>query len=106
MKLHIETMQSRIDELECKKHELKKKYISLQDVNIQFYFKQVNRSRENNDIDYVENLKNENLNLKQIIKSYEERNISITELERKIREKQAKHEKELKDLEDKYKDVF
>lgn len=99
-------MQSRIDELESKKHELKKKYISLQDVNNQFYFKQVNRSRENNDIDYVENLKNENLNLKQIIKSYEERNISITELERKIREKQAKHEKELKDLEDKYKEVF
>ena len=46
------------------------------------------------------------MNLKQIIKSYEERNISITELERKIREKQAKHEKELKDLEAKYKDVF
>ena len=50
-------------------------------------------------------LKNENSNLKQLIKSYEERNISITELERKIREKQAKHEKELKDLDIKYKDV-
>jgi len=42
--------------------------------------------------------------LKQIIKSYEDRNISITELERKIREKQAKHEKELKELDSKYKD--
>lgn len=64
------------------------------------------RSKESKESDYNENLKNENMNLKQIIKSYEERNISITELERKIREKQAKHEKELKDLEAKYKDVF
>lgn len=56
--------------------------------------------------DYVEALQKENTNLKQIIKSYEERNISITELERKIREKQAKHERELKELETKYKEVF
>ena len=64
------------------------------------------RSKESKESDYNENLKNENMNLKQIIKSYEERKISITELERKIREKKAKQEKELKDLEAKYKDVF
>ena len=56
--------------------------------------------------DFLENLKTENSNLKQLIKSYEERNFSIIELEKKIREKQSKHEKELKDLDSKFKDVI
>jgi hypothetical protein len=67
---------------------------------------QVNKSRDPVDSDHFENLKNENQSLKQIIKSYEERNISITELEKKIREKQAKHDRELKELEAKYKEVI
>lgn len=69
------------------------------------HFNLKNKSRDITDSGHVENMKNENINLKHIIKSYEERNISITELERKIREKQAKHEKELKDLEARYKEV-
>jgi len=67
---------------------------------------QVSKNRDPSDSDYFENLKNENQSLKQIIKSYEERNISITELEKKIREKQAKHDRELKELEAKYKEVY
>jgi len=67
---------------------------------------QVNKSRDPVDSDHFENLKNENQSLKQIIKSYEERNISITELEKKIREKQAKHDRELKELEAKYKEII
>ena len=71
-----------------------------------FIVQQISKTKESNrDSDFIMDLKNENSNLKQLIKSYEERNISITELERKIREKQAKHEKELKDLDIKYKDV-
>lgn len=96
-------MQTRIDELETYKEELKQKVKSLQDVYT--IWNQVNKNRDPSDSDYFDNLKNENLSLKQIIKSYEERNISITELEKKIREKQAKHERELKELEAKYKEV-
>jgi uncharacterized protein involved in exopolysaccharide biosynthesis len=49
----------------------------------------------------INNLKSENEGLKTLIKSYEERNINLSELEKKFRIKQANYEKEI----DQYKEV-
>ena len=42
--------------------------------------------------------------MKKIIKTYEEHNLKIPELEKKIKLNKSKHEKELKDIEDYYKE--
>jgi hypothetical protein len=52
----------------------------------------------------IELLKSENSNLKLLIKSYEDRNNIIIELEKKLRSQQARYEKEVKDLESAYKE--
>lgn len=52
----------------------------------------------------MELMKNENNNLKLLIKSYEERNNIIIDLEKKLRLQQARYEKEVKDLESAHKE--
>lgn len=52
----------------------------------------------------VDLLRSENNNLKLLIKSYEDRNNIIIELEKKLRSQQARYEKEVKDLESAYKE--
>jgi hypothetical protein len=42
--------------------------------------------------------------LKHILKSYEEQSLKLSELEKKLRNQNTKHEKEMKVLEDKYKE--
>ena len=54
----------------------------------------------------LDNLKSENSNLKQLIKSYEDRNLTMKEIEKKYMEKQAKFDKDLIELEMKYKEVI
>ena len=49
-------------------------------------------------------IKSENNNLKLLIKSYEDRNNIIIELEKKLRFQQARYEKEVKDLESAHKE--
>lgn len=49
-------------------------------------------------------LKNEILNLKHILKSYEEQALKLSELEKKLKVQNSKHEKETKLIEDKYKE--
>ena len=44
------------------------------------------------------------MNLKFLVKSYEERNLTITELEKKIRSQQTKFESEIKDIKSVYKE--
>ena len=56
------------------------------------------------DFEEIDNLKNENMNLKFLVKSYEERNLTITELEKKIRSQQTKFESEIKDIKSVYKE--
>ena len=52
----------------------------------------------------MELMKNENNNLKLLIKSYEERNNIIIDLEKMLRLQQARYEKEVKDLESAHKE--
>lgn len=52
--------------------------------------------------DEIQNLKNSVNNLKQILKSYEEQSLKMSDLEKKLRSQNVKHEKELKLIEDKY----
>lgn len=52
----------------------------------------------------MELIKSENNNLKLLIKSYEDRNNIIIELEKKLRMQQARYEKEVKDLENAHKE--
>jgi hypothetical protein len=49
-------------------------------------------------------LKTEIKNLKQILKSYEDQNLKLTEMEKKLRSANAKHEKDMKSIEEKYKE--
>ena len=104
-------MQSRVEELEKAKEELKQKTKKLSEVLI-FIRKQLKKVDSNSDEIQgnigdkkknveIHNLKNELDNLKTIIKSYEERNINISDLEKKIRIKQANFDKEI----DLYKEV-
>ena len=47
-------------------------------------------------------LKNEILNLKQIIKSYEDQSFKLVEMEKKLKSQNIKHEKDIKALQEKY----
>jgi len=100
LKLHSDTLKSKVDELEKNASESKHKIISLQD--------QLSKLKEIkielNSQDLIENLKKENLNLKLLMKSYEDRSAQFKEVEEKYREKQTKYEKELVELEAKYKE--
>lgn len=49
-------------------------------------------------------MKNEIQNLKQILKSYEDQALKLSELEKKLRNQNTRHEKEMKEIEEKYKD--
>lgn len=49
-------------------------------------------------------LKKEIANYKQILKSYEDQNLKISELEKKLRNQNIKNEKEIKSLESSYED--
>ncbi len=50
----------------------------------------------------IQSLKSNLDNLKQVLKSYEEINLKSSDLEKKLRNANAKHEKEIKSLEDNY----
>ena len=52
----------------------------------------------------IQNLKLEILQINQILKSYEDNNLKMSELEKKLRNQNIKHEKEIKAIDDKYKD--
>ena len=52
----------------------------------------------------IQNLKDSVENLKQILKSYEEQSMKMSDLEKKFRSQNIKHEKELKLIENKYAD--
>jgi hypothetical protein len=52
----------------------------------------------------IEFIKSENNNLKLLIKSYEDRNNIIIDLEKKLRLQQARYEKDVKELENAYKE--
>jgi|LauGreDrversion4_2_1035121.scaffolds.fasta_scaffold303064_1 hypothetical protein len=52
----------------------------------------------------IEFIKSENNNLKLLIKSYEDRNNIIIDLEKKLRLQQARYEKDVKELEIAYKE--
>ncbi len=68
-----------------------------------FLFKKSKKS-EIKDKKEIENasLKNEIQNLKQILKSYEDQALKMSELEKKYRNQTTKHEKDLKAVEEKY----
>lgn len=98
-------MQSRVEELEIYKDSSKMKNKTSQEVKIIYKnLKQFSKVKGNVDLKEVELIKSENCNLKLLIKSYEERNNIISELEKKLHLQQMKYEKELRDLGLSYKD--
>lgn len=50
----------------------------------------------------ISQLKSEIHNMNQIIKSYEDQSVKMSEIEKKMKNINAKHEKEIKNLEEKY----
>lgn len=96
LKLHSESLQQRIEDLEKENSDMVVKVKSLSDKN---NIKKL-ESRDSE----VTVLKNEVNNLKHILKSYEEQSVKISELEKKLRNQNTKHEKEMKRLEEKYKE--
>jgi DUF438 domain-containing protein len=52
----------------------------------------------------MSNLKNELTQLQHLVKTYEEHNLKIPELEKKLRSQKAKYEKEIKTIETFYKE--
>jgi len=98
MKLFSEAQQSRIEELEKIKEELKAK--------IKFLSEQISKNKMNSPVDYsdFEQAKNENLSLKNLVKSYEDRNLNIIELEKRLRNQNSKFNSEIKNLDESYKE--
>lgn len=52
----------------------------------------------------IQSLKSSISNLKQILKSYEEQSLKMSDIEKKFRSQNASHEKELKIIEERYND--
>lgn len=97
MKIHSENLQQRVEELEKQKEELKMKNKLLQE--------QLARSGTNPDEEEeMKNYKNEISHLQQLVKTYEEHNLKIPELEKKLRNQRVKFEKEMKNMESFYKE--
>jgi chromosome segregation ATPase len=107
LKLHSENLKYRIEELERSKSELKKKYKSLQEQLNQMKLTDSAASTTTN-VDRkdkeIKRLTGEIDNYKSILSSYEQQNAKITDLEVKLRNTNIKHEKEIKSLEDKFKE--
>jgi hypothetical protein len=90
-KLEIETLYERIGELENEKGEIVWKYNKLQE-HIQ--------SMKSSD---VENYKKQIDDLTAVVRTYEEHNLKIPILEKKLRAQKSKYESEIKALEESYK---
>ena len=77
------------------------------------YFEMIKKKLANCHINIINNsekreldhLKNENLSLKNLVETYEERNLNIFEIEKKIKFQQSKYKNELKEIQEKYEDV-
>jgi hypothetical protein len=96
MRIHIDAIQQKNEELYSNLKEYKNKNVSLNEKLNEY--KKLQNVKENQD------LIGEIENLKYLVKSYEERNLNITDLEKKLRLQQSKHEKEIKEIEGKYKE--
>ena len=106
LKLNSENLKYRIEELERSKSELKKNYKLLQE-----HLNQMKKSEsvasttttfDKKDKE-IKKLTGEIDNMKMILSSYEQQNTKITNLEVKLRTTNIKHEKEIKSIEDKFK---
>ncbi len=106
MKLYAESLQSKIEDLEKLITDLKTKNSqanSNSSLNKQLRPSSSKSKSENFDAE-INNYKNEISHLNQLVKKYEEHNLKIPDLEKKIKMQKLKHEKELKDIEVYYKE--
>jgi len=99
MKIYSDSLQDKIDEFEKSKIGYKEKIKSLAE--------QVKKSSGSSDKpdkrdQEIQSLKLEILQNNQLLKSYEENNLKMSELEKKLRMQNHKHEKDLKAVEEKY----
>jgi len=102
MKLQIENLELKNEEQEKKLDEYK---LRVKNIEKDLNRSKASESSEKKDTDIV-NLKNEIHQLKQLLRSYEEQNFKMSEMEKKLRMQKAKHEKELKLMESKYNEVI
>jgi chromosome segregation ATPase len=97
MKLHSETLQNRIDELERENSDMVKRINRLQE--------QIQKNRAKDiDSDNVGYLRKQIDDLNALVKTYEEHNLKIPQLEKKLRSQKASYESEIKTLELNYKE--
>jgi chromosome segregation ATPase len=94
MKLHTDTLQFRVEELEKEKSELFKKYSKMQEQT----------ARRTNDVEEIMGYKKQIADLSELVRTYEEHNLKIPQLEKKLRSQKAKYEGEIKTLDDSYKE--
>lgn len=104
LKLHSESLQQRVDELEKELNDKKDKPVKL---NWLIYQKPTKPNetaiiKDKKDIE-ISSLKTEIQGLKHIIKSYDEQSVKLSELEKKLKIQNLNHNKEMKEAEDKYK---
>jgi len=95
LKLHSESLQQRIEELERENAGPK--------VKSPPEIKQKKNELEKKDTEMLL-LKSEIQNLKHILKSYEDQALKLSDLEKKLRNQNTKHEKEMKLMDEKYKE--
>ena len=104
LKLHSENLQSRIEELEKENAVISLKCSVIQILlHLEIFDPKKTEAKDKKDSE-INNLKLEIQNMKHILKSYEEQALKISDLEKKLRNQNTKHEKEMKSVEEKYKD--
>jgi predicted RNase H-like nuclease (RuvC/YqgF family) len=101
MKIYSDSLQDKIDEYEKSKVGYKEKIKSLSE---QLKKSAASSDKHDKRDQEIQSLKLEILQNNQILKSYEENNLKMTELEKKLRMQNSKHEKDLKAIEEKYMD--
>lgn len=113
MKLYSESLQSKIEDLEKQVNESKSKSPQLNNikpspnkVNLHNFENEINNYKNEINAHKIEIDKNkiEILQLNKLIKTYEEHNLKIPELEKKNKTIKLKHQKEIKDIEEYYKE--
>jgi hypothetical protein len=97
LKMHAESLQDRVDQLEKENGQLYQKIKHLE------HTKPSNKEENKKHEEQINMHYNEINHLKQLVSTYEEHNLKIPELEKKIRIMKNEKDKEIKSIEDGYK---
>ena len=99
--MKIDDYEVKVDELESQMEQLTQKNKTLEKELINYKTIECPEKKENE----INKLKNDIGQTKQLLKAYEDQNLKMAELEKKLRNIKLLHGKEIKMIEEKYKEV-